>query len=46
MESPRRGLPCGWGGGKGAGRVFAGNWGGEGLNIFFSGPKCLEREEL
>ena len=38
IEIPRRGgLPGGWGRGRGAGRVFAGNLGG-GLNIF-SGPK-------
>ena len=28
------------GGGRGAGMVSAGNLGGGGLNIFFSGPKC------
>ena len=37
MENPRRGgLPGGWGrGGRGAGRVFEGHFGGGGLNIFF-----------
>ena len=33
IENPRSGgvLPTGWGrGGRGAGRVFAGNWGGGG----------------
>ena len=39
IESPRRGLPGGWGRrGRGAGRVF-------GLNIFFSGPKFPPRFE-
>ena len=33
------GLAGGWGGGRGAGRVFAGNWGGGGKYFFFSGPK-------
>ena len=34
-------VPPGWvgAGGRGAGRVFAGNLGGGGLNILFSGPK-------
>ena len=33
-------------GGAGAGRVFAGNLGGGGVNIFVSGPKCLPRTRL
>ena len=38
MENPRRGAP-GWvgAGGRGAGRVSAGNFGGRALNIFFRG---------